>query len=238
MKTLWTTQYLSDMQTEAEIAISAEIPCIYVRFPMNITQSVQIYDFTDTNVTSVEQYLTGIIRVTWKGHTVHPDFFNRMWNRIWPLTPANSDAQSSRPFVYMRQGFGLNRIKFWPSPNLGVTYDNSNINTQDGIRNNVIVSGWRIADPTGATYRIPDYIRERLVRYYALSKAFKKEGKGQNVEAAKFYELLYTRLLEKYKKIVMQLFSSRTACQSNQFPEVGMRPGRPVLPSNFGPIVW
>jgi hypothetical protein len=157
-----------------------------------------------------------------------------MRNLVIPFGPGN-DTVTGRPLFYLRQGYGLNSIKFFPSPNANITYDDSNLNTQDGIRANVVVSAWRIADPTGSTHRIPDYIRETLVRYYVLSKAFAKEGKGQNLAAANYYSVQFERTLARFKLIVNHLFVSRTKFSTpmagNQF---GFKPPRPVLPPNFG----
>jgi hypothetical protein len=234
MKTLWTNQYLADLSTDAELEISSEVPCIYVRFPMNVTLGTSIYDFTDTNITSPAQNLTGIIRITWLGYTVSPVSPIQMKNLVVPFAPGNDTVQS-RPFIFLRQGYGLNKIKFYPAPNATITYDSSNLNTQDGIRANVVVSGWRIADPTGTTYRIPDYIRELLVRYYVLNKAYAKEGKGQNLDASKYYEIKYQQTLGRFKSIVENLFSSRTKFQSPMADRLfGAKPPRPVLPPDFG----
>ncbi len=229
---LWTNQYLADLATEAEIQISTEVNAIYVRFPLDVTLAQSVYDFQ--NVVPAQR-LTGIIRVTWQGWTVHPVFQNQLRNNIIPLKPWNGDIISSRPFMYMRMGYGLDGIKFFPAPNASITYDNTDITTQTGITNNVIVSGWRIADPTGTAYRIPDYVRETLVRYYVMWRAYKKEGKGQNLEASKYFEQKYIKLLGRFKTIVSQLFTCRTHGMRDPFMNTyGHRPPRPSLPVNFG----
>jgi hypothetical protein len=233
---LWTDDYLSSLASEAEIQISSDVNCIYVRFPLNIVASQGIYNFlTDT---TPAQRLTGIIRITWQGWTVHPVFQNQLRNMVVPFKPEEGDTISSRPTMYMRKGYGMNSIKFFPSPNLSIPYDSTDITTQTGITNNIIVSGWRIADPTGSTYRIPDYIREPLVRYYVMMRAYRKEGKGQNLDAAKYYEIRYVTLLGKFKKIISNLFASRTHSVNDSFLDArSMRPPRPSLPVNFGTVL-
>ncbi len=230
---LWTAQYLSDLATEAEIQISTEVPCIYVRFPLNVLVNQSVYNFQTDTVPA--QRLTGIIRVTYQGWTVHPVAQIHLRNNVIPLAPWNGDIISSRPFLYMRTGYGIDGIKLFPAPNLSIPYDSTDITTITGITNNVIVSGWRIADPTGTTYRIPDYIRETLVRYYVMARAFKKEGKGQNLEASKYFEGKYQKLMARFKTIVSQLFTSRTHGVHDPFANTyGHRPPRPSLPVNFG----
>jgi hypothetical protein len=233
MKTLWTDNYISDLATQAEEAISTAIPCVYVRFPLNIVASQSIYSFqTDT---SPAQRLTGIIRITWQGNIVYPMFQEYLRGLVGTLKPGEGEVTSSRPEMYIRTGYGMDQIKFFATPSATITYDSANINTKAGIRTNVIVSGWRIADSSGTAYRIPDYIRETLVRYSVLATAYKKEGKGQNLDASKYYEQQYAVLLDRFKKIVDQLFSSRTrGMKENTFPAYGGKPPRPRLPSNFG----
>lgn len=230
---IWTDQYINDLAMEAEIEISTKVPCIYVRFPLNVTLGQSIYDFqTDT---PTPQRLTGIIRITWQGFTVYPVFQSQLRNVIIPLKPEEGDISSFRPTLYMRLGYGTDGIKFFSAPNASIAYDSSDINTQSGIRSNVIVSGWRIADPTGTTYRIPDYIRETLVRYYVMSRAFRKEGKGQNLDAAKYFADKYERLLVRFRTIVSQLFAVRLhGMQEAPSAAYGPKPPRPQLPSNFG----
>jgi len=233
MKTLWTNEYLSDLATEAEVQISTQVSCIYVRFPLNIVASQSIYDFTED--TSPSQRLTGIIRITWQGYTVYPVFQAELRNVIVPLKPTEGDVESSRPFLYCRLGYGMDKIKFFACPNTTIAYDSSNINTKTGIRANVIVSGWRIADPAIAAYRVPDYVRETLVRYYVLSKAFKREGKGQNLIASNYYEVEYEKLLKRFRKITDNLYSSRMrGIKEGLIANRGVRPPRPRLPANFG----
>jgi hypothetical protein len=157
---------------------------------------------------------------------------------VVPLFPEEGEIQSSRPFMYMRLGYGIDGIKLYPSPNLTINYDGNDINNQAGITGNVCVGAWRIADPSGSTYRIPSYIRETLVRYYVMARAYKKEGKGQNLEASKYFEQKYTKLMTRFKKIVGNLFSSRTHSFGDQFLNTyGQKPPHPRLPPNFGTIV-
>ncbi len=230
---LWTNQYLADLATEAEIQISTEVNAIYVRFPLNVVQGQSVYDFQID--TPVPQRLTGVIRVTYQSWTVHPVFQAELRNNVIPLAPWNGDIISSRPFMYMRLGYGIDGIKLFPAPALSIPYDSTDITTQTGIQNNVIVSGWRIADPTGNVYRLPDYIRETLVRYYVMARAYKKEGKGQNLDASKYFEQKYQKLLGRFKAIVSNLFASRTkSVQDPSFNRYGFRPPRPKLPVNFG----
>jgi hypothetical protein len=235
-QSLWTSQYLSDLAQEAEIQISTEVNAIYCRFPLNVVLGQSVYDFqTDT---TPAQRLTGIIRITYQGWTVLPTFQDQLRNNVVPLKPWDGDVISSRPFLYMRLGYGIDGIKFFPAPNLSIPYDNTDITTQTGITNNVIVSGWRIADPTGTTYRLPDYIRETLVRYYVMARAYKKEGKGQNLDASKYFEGKYQKLLARFKTIVSQLFSCRMhGVRDPLMNTYGRKPPRPSLPTNFGTVV-
>lgn len=228
---LWSDDYLSKLATEAEIQISTEIPCIYTRFCLPVVAGESIYDFSTL---AVPQRLTGIIRITWQGYTVIPVFQRQLRNNVTPLKPG-SDTETSRPRLFMRLGYGIDGIKFFASPNLTIPDDASDINSQAAIRNLVIVSGWSIADPTGTTLRIPDYVRETLVRYYVMARAYRKEGKGQNLTAAKHFDDAYNRLLKHFKVIVGKLFTARTShFKDGVVPSQSAKPPHPVLPPNFG----
>lgn len=231
---LWTAQYLSDLATEAETKISTEVPCIYVRFPLPVVAGTSVYDLS---ALSTPQYLTGIIRITYQGWTVHPAFPNEMRETVVPFKPGNGDVQS-RPFIYLTQGYGLTSLKLFPAPNATIAYDSTDITTTTGIRNNVIVSGWRLAD-VALDYRIPAHIRQTLVRYYVMAKAYKKEGKGQNLEGSKYFEYKYEKLLKRFKAIHSNLFATRLNYKRDgSIRPWGYRPPRPVLPANFPQSRW
>lgn len=230
---LWTDEYLARLAEDAEIAISTQVNSIFVRFPLNVVAGTQVYDFV-TNVTP-SQRLTGIIRITWLGHTVYPVSPLTLRDSIYGLRPVTGDVQGPRPYVYERIGYGMNGIKFFPTPSATITYNNQDLSKHTGIRENVIVSAWRVAD--GVSYRIPDWVRETLVRYFVLSRAYKKEGKGQNYEAAQYYEKKYGILLERFKQITNRLYAARIYQVRDNYPDSLQKPPRPVLPSNFGTIV-
>jgi hypothetical protein len=226
---LWTTEYLSDLAIEAERIISTEVNCIYIRFALPVTVDVSIYDFSTL---STPQYLTGILRISYLGWTVWPVFPNEMRNQVVPFKPGNGDV-ASRPFLYLRQGYGLNSIKLFPAPNATIAYDGSDLNSQAGVRANVVVSGWRVADPS-TSYRIPAHVRQTLVRYYVLAKAFKKEGKGQNLQASQYFSKKYEKLLDRFKTINGNLFACRVpTIRDGGVVPFGYKPPRPSLPPNF-----
>jgi len=221
---LWTNEYLADLSTEGEIQISTEVPCIYSRSALNITGGTSIYELS--------QRFTGIISVTWQGFLIYPIFQTQLRNYVIS-NPVEGDELTPRPSFYMRLGYGINGIKFFATPSTTINYDNTNINTQEGIRNNIIVSGWCVADTTSEIYRIPNYIRETLVRYYVMKRAYAKEGKGQNLEASAYYNKKYDKLLNRFKVITSQLYSSRLHGMQ-EVNYYSARLPRPQLPSNFG----
>ena len=231
---LWTTEYLASLASEAEIEISTQIPCIYVRFPVSLIAGQSNYNFSTL---ATPQRLTGIIRVTFRGKPVWPIHSTLLRNGIPQIRPLEGDSEGD-PQWYVRTGYGIDGIKLFPTPSANLAYDSSNINTRTGIQNNFIVSGWRIAD--GSTYMIPDYIRETLIRYYVMSYAFRKEGKGQNLDAAKYFDKKYAMLLQRFRTITSQLFSIRNHFVKDSIPagERGGKPPHPSLPSNFGEIVY
>jgi hypothetical protein len=83
----------------------------------------------------------------------------------------------------------------------------------------------------GIGYRLPDYIRRRLLKAYILSKAFLSEGKGQNLKAAKYWSAKWEYLSETYGNQVYDQLNTPRRLISNS--GIGMRrhfPARPQLP--------
>lgn len=231
---LWTTQYLTDLYSEAEVEISTQVPSIYVRFPVSLVAGQDIYDFSTL---PNPQRLTGIIRITWKGHALYPIHHQEL-RKLNPIFRQGVGITQGIPYMYVRQSYGLDGIKLFPAPADDLTYNNTNINTATGIKNNFIICGWRIAD--GVAYRIPPYLRETLIRFYVLKQAFRKEGKGQNLTAAKYYDQKYAAMMDQFKFIQNSLYSFRNHFVKDTplFAERGGKPPRPVLPPNFGTPVY
>jgi hypothetical protein len=78
------------------------------------------------------------------------------------------------------------------------------------------------------------YITRRIKKAYILSRAFAKEGKGQNLIASAYYKKKLDLLLGILKDINSNVFVAKQRVLNGNF-DIGQYavPGRPVLPSNY-----
>src|SRR3970282_2161489 len=90
---------------------------------------------------------------------------------------------------------GLYILRLYPRPNESLTVDDSDLFTGAGIKRRLIISYWRRPDSSGDYFEISDYIGRRLIKAGVLEEAFRKEGKGQNLQASQYWagkkEFLY-----------------------------------------------
>lgn len=224
---IWTDTYLASLLSDAEQDISHDLRCIAQRFSLEIHAGQDIYDIPDN--------VTGIIRVTWQGHTVWPLVPDEVRNSI-RFTPLTSSVGSNRPLHYLRQDYGVNKVQFFPAPTVNIVSDDSTINTQAGIRSQVIFMVWRESSPCDEIYQIPVWYRRQLLRYYAMHKAYLKEGVGQNVKASDYFKKKFDFAFNNFKQSLISIHKARQTVLS---PNVGTVPiiARPVLPVNFGTVM-
>lgn len=213
---------LTELAREAEILLSRKVHCIFHRESLAITSGESIY--------SLPTGLYDIMRITWLGNKLEP------WNPEqfsgFNLKP-HVDASESTPQFYMLLGYDYDKIRFYPTPPTSIdAISSSAIDKGASVDAGVIISGWRAADPTGETYRIPDWIRDLLTYYYKTGKAFMYEGQAQDQDIARIYLQQFEQYANLFKDFVMKIPSS----VEHRFGPPNIRSGRPprpVLPSNF-----
>ena len=218
---IFTDEYLNYLMQRAEVDFSQEIPCIFTRFSLDITQGTSEY--------ALPAGIVNLIRVTWKGDRVSPMEHTDTRQSNW-MKPQNLSSQG-KPMFYLSREYGYGQIKFHPVPHETVADDDTNVYGSD-IENRVIVSAYRLADPTGTTYRLPEAIRQRYGKYYVLYKAYQREGKGQDMMASEYFKRKHDLSLSQFKKLIMKI----PAAVRVQLGPTGMhrsnKPPRPSLPSD------
>jgi len=218
---IFSDEYLQYLLDRSEVDFSQAIPCIFYRFSLSITQGTSQY--------TLPTGVINILRVTWKGERVFPWEHSDTRQSNW-MKPQNLSSQG-KPKFYLSREYGYGQIKFHPIPNETVAADDTNIYGSD-IANRVIISAYRLADPTGTTYRLPEAIRERMGKYYAMYKAYQREGKGQDLIAAAYFERKHKLALSQFRKIIMKI----PAAIQLQFGPTGMhrdnKPAKPLMPSD------
>ena len=83
-----------------------------------------------------------------------------------------------------------------------------------------------------STFEIPDWMT-KTVRFYAMWKALKREGTGQDLDLAKHYENRWLDGTKRIARRVSRVMAAKTLVMGEARP--GMkRPPRPQLPWNYG----
>lgn len=217
-KELFPDSTITRFAQEGENAFAVEYPCILSRLALDITTGVKLYTLPDT--------VTSIRRVTWRGYKLDP----------LPLRAKidvfQNATQIGRPFWYVFNNVGLNKIQFFPIPDETIVASQANL-TSDGILTNVIVEYFQA--PDFITKVIPPYIKRRLLKTYALRGCFNVEGQGQSLKNAKYWKAKWMFLKEKYGLVLAELHNKPRKLVVNSIQASYYFPGSPVLPiDRFG----
>lgn len=192
----WSQEYLAQLANDGEADIARKLCPIYARYSLAVTSGTSLY--------TLESQTREIKQVTWKGH------------KVWPLGNQEEailldqkyrTTQLGRPDYYLIGSDDLFSIRFIPVPNETITKDDSAVFSRTGISTRVIISYYRLPDRTATEFSLPDYFARITVKAYVLSKAFSREGKGQNLKAAVYYENKYSGAIDLFKSVKYKYFS-------------------------------
>lgn len=235
---IWTDNYLSQLEGDARQQINQDLQCIFYRFYLPVQLGKSVY--------TLPSYLRSIRRITWLGRSLDADNFEELQF----LTPAtavvnpnapqgNIESVISRPLYYVLHPTNPYDIRLFPTPN--DTFDFPNITSGDPYsptlnERHCTVSCWRTTDDSlsDPNLLLPPYIERRTVKAYVAWKAFLQEGKGQNLTAAKYYEMKYKFLIEQFMKIDQGAYiSKRYMIDDGELGIGSFRYPRPQLNPNF-----
>ncbi len=228
MSLIWEDAYLARLAADGEQDIVNRVACLFHRYAINIV--------ADTSLYTLPVKTSRIRRVTWKGVKLDPITFDDLCllnpNYVWVDVSNKVDIPTGKPQFYVLHPTNINDIRFYPCPNVTITYDNTDVYGA-GIEANVIISCFRNIDDSAEPSRLPDYIYRRAVKAYVLWKAFLQEGKGQNIVASNYYKSKYEYYVLHFDKLNSDTFVSKKYALSGNQP-VNRMPARPVLPSRYG----
>ncbi len=224
---IWTDEVLNQYAADAEIAIQLDLKCIFHRFHLETTADLSVY--------TLPEKVRGVTRITWRGEKLD----EVDWNQLVLLTPSSVfvdgstkiEGTSSRPYYYALHPTNVHDLRFFPTPNESFTTTGDPYSP--AVEGKCIVSCWRNIDTSDPLASLPTYIDRRTRKAYILWKAFEKEGKGQNLTAAKFYKSKYTFLISQFRSINEGAYVSRRYALGNTISFGNSRPLKPTLPSNF-----
>lgn len=149
-------------------------------------------------------------------------------------TPA--ETAGSTPFEYVYSNKGLRVLKFYPTPMDNIALYTQDLWTPAADQAAVIVEFYRTsttANPIGYL-NIPVWLRQYLLKDYVCWKAASVEGKGQDLRMANYYQ----KRIDGHADYIRRVQSNMNRIQHSVLAEQGFtgrrKPGRPVLPVNFG----
>lgn len=227
---IWTEEYLNQLVQDANDDIVASVDCIFFRFSLTVIAGQSVY--------ILPSFVRKIQRITWKGIPLHPLTPSEMA----ALSPATAvadgsnkiEAPTGRPYYYTRQPTNYRAVRFLPTPPEDISVDDSEINSYNGISTKVIISCFRSVDASSDVSSLPSYIARRTQKAWVLSRAFLREGKGQNLKASEYFRYKYEFLVSQWKDINAGIYVAKTRQFGDLQDFLGLRkPGRPVLPPDF-----
>jgi len=218
---IWTDAYLQQLANDGEIELADACHSIFHRYAIGVTSGTGVYTLLPT--------IKDIIQITWKGNVLDP---------LTSIDVEDLDAQYRTSTGGVR-GYlwnaDYNQIRFFPIPNETITGDADEENPALGvsgstINSRVIISCYKSPDITNDYYILPRYILRRTLKAYICSRAFKAEGKGQNIEGSQYFSQKFLLLTQMYKSIKNKYYSA-----NKRFPPFSSRRIRAGRYGQFDP---
>ena len=195
-----------------------------------ICERISLALIKGTNEYELPNYITNIRQVLYKGRELKPKDFRAA------VTMQNIPFQTAgaAPFEYIVSEKGLRVIKLLPTPNENIAEYMGDLWTPAADTVSFIIEFYRVSSED---IRLPDFIRRYLLKNYLCSKAFSIEGKTQDLRGVNYYTNKMAEDVEYIRKIKSNMYQAvnyTLDANVNTF----RKPGRPVLPPNFGTPVW
>jgi hypothetical protein len=178
-----------------------------------------------TNLYLLDDNIINIRRITYRGTKLEPITHRDVREYL------DGPDSSGKPYAYVFNNIGQLTIKLIPTPTETLANSQIDLFNPDVIREQCIVEFYTA--PNGVEYKIPDYIRRRLLKAYVLKMAFLSEGKGQNLKASKYWDAKWKMYRDMYGYQIYDLLNTpRRLIQSEGYRRF---PAFPVLPTDkFG----
>lgn len=217
----FTDQQLSNWAQSYEKELCAKHDLIVDRISLGVTAFNNEYE--------IPNYVTNIRSVLWQGRELYAKGFRA--SVIVGDTPFQTAG--SVPYEYVFSGKGMRVLKFYPSPNLDVPFDAGDLWNPTADRNDVIVEFYRTPGLT-PELQLPEWCRRYLLKDYVCLKAFKNEGPQQDLRAAAYYEGRIAAAAGYVNQLSTNMQESAVSVLFQQQFVGRRKPGKPVLPPNFG----
>lgn len=217
-------QFSSDTITrivnQGEQNISVDKPFLVDRYEPSIVANTAIYTLPD--------YVTSIRRVTYEGSKIDP-LPQRNQREVFQAA-----TQVGKPFWYVFDNLGANKIKFFPTPPTNIV---AGVNPWVAdIATKVIVEFYRVSDNNA--FVIPAYLKRQLLKQYLARQLYTLEGPGQKKSLAQYYDNKYQMFKEGFIEHLVYLHGSPRKLIINDIVSSNYFPASPILPvAQFGTAV-
>jgi hypothetical protein len=207
---------LERFYNKAEEIISTEKKFLVDRTSLSIVASTHTYTLPD--------YVIAIRRITYLGTKLDP-LPARNFREVFQAA-----TQQSKPFWYVYNNIGLNKIRLFPTP---VSNVSTVVDPWKNISTGVIVEFNRVTD--NSTFIIPVYLRRQLLKQYVAKMVATIEGPNQNLKLAAYFDKKWEYLKNDFIRFVDELYMKPRKLVITDTTSMGYIKGFPVLPlDKFG----
>lgn len=179
---IFTSDQINRYLQQGEELFVNEFRCITDRLALDITSNVDLYVLPD-NVIDIR-------RITYRGIKVDPISHRDTRTYLDGLTSTGT------PQNYIFNNVGQLTIKLFPTPVETIASVQDDLFNPEIVRVQCIVEFYTSSNGIG--YKLPEYIRARLLKPYVLKSLFLAEGKGQNIKASKYWDKKWQYLKSVY----------------------------------------
>ena len=218
---LFASSTVTRLSNEGENNFAVSYPCILKRVALPISTGTHTYTLDDD--------VLSIRRITYRGFKLDP-LPHRNFREVF-----QSATQGGKPFWYVFNNIGQNRIRLFPAPTETIISVQTNLYGTE-IPNQCIVEYFQA--PDFLTNILPLFFRRRLLKAYVLRGCFNIEGQGQNLKLSLYFKERWRFLKEKYGLLLGDLASKPRKLVVNGISSSYYFPGNPILPiDRFGQSV-
>lgn len=214
---LFSSSDLTRFWNQGESDVSSDKPFLVDRYSPTIVSGTASYTLSD--------YVISIRRITWLGWKLDP-LPQRNFREVFQSAP-----QSSRPFWYIYNNVGSNKIQLFPTPNVNLAAGTNLWDTD--IPNCVVVEYYRISD--NSSFVLPSFTKRQLLKAYVATRSYSIDGPGSNQKLATYYYKKWGQLKFEFSELLDDLAGRPRKLVINEIVSSNYFPGEPVLPiQQFG----
>lgn len=190
----WTNAQLNRWMLDAEEDIVSEVSMRMESFSIAIVAGQALY--------TLNTRLKEVFCVMWKGRCLYPMIGKELHGSV----PEFSTLEGT-PQQYQISFDGIQTLRLSPIPNESISAYASGLDGPN-IKNAFIIRGWTYPQRSLDHFQIPDYLHRNLIKCYTLSRAYKAEGVGQNLNASQYWYNLYLTNVQLLAEAKARFFNS------------------------------